>query len=88
MVTIEDVATADPHPKVLNLTSSITSSPASFLPTLMKISIKSPQTGFPTLPYPSGFSITPTFLGFLKWSNTFSEYCVDFILIIHLIILF
>ena len=69
IVTILLVAMADPQPKVLNFISVIISS---F--TLIYISIKSPQTGLPTFPYPSGFSITPTFFGFMKCSITFSLY--------------
>src|SRR5512145_682611 len=34
----------------------------------------SPQTGLPTSPTPLGFSISPTFRGFLKWSMTLSLY--------------
>ena len=31
----------------------------------------SPHFAFPTVPTPLAFSISPTFLGFLKWSITF-----------------
>ena len=41
---------------------------------LRDICIISPQDAFPTVPIPSGFSISPTFFGFLNTSITFSLY--------------
>jgi len=68
-VSIDVVAIADTHPNVLNLIFVI----LLFL-TFMYTHITSPHTGFPTFPMPSASFISPTFLGFLKWSITVFEY--------------
>jgi len=61
-VVIEEEATAATHPSVSKPISLIFSS----LETLIYIFIKSPQTGFPTIPTPSGFLSLPLFFGFKK----------------------
>eukprot|EP00443_Scrippsiella_acuminata_P040843 CAMPEP_0115291812 /NCGR_PEP_ID=MMETSP0270-20121206/64802_1 /TAXON_ID=71861 /ORGANISM="Scrippsiella trochoidea, Strain CCMP3099" /LENGTH=155 /DNA_ID=CAMNT_0002709203 /DNA_START=252 /DNA_END=716 /DNA_ORIENTATION=- len=69
----ELLAMADPHPKVLNLASSIMPS----LPTLTWSLMTSPQEALPTSAVPtlqSFFGSEPTFLGLLKWSCTASWY--------------
>lgn len=70
------VATAAPHPKVLNLQSCMM--PSSSMSRY--ILIMSPHLAFPTVPTPSASSISPTFLGFVKWSITFSLYSPSYIL--------
>src|SRR5208337_1315869 len=62
-------AIAAPQPKVLNFASM-----TMLFSIFKKIFMISPQTGFPTSPTPSGFSISPTLRGFLKWSMTLSLY--------------
>src|SRR5512136_631664 len=62
-------AIAAPQPKVLNFASVMV-----LFSIFKNIFIISPQTGFPTSPTPSAFSISPTFRGFLKWSMTLSLY--------------
>jgi hypothetical protein len=62
-VASDELAMADPQPKVLNLASSMT--PCSF--TLICSLITSPQAGAPTRPVPtlgSALSRLPTFRGF------------------------
>jgi len=64
-----DVATAEPHPNVWNLMSTIRSS-------LIRryISMMSPHTGLPTRPTAtSSPSSVPTLRGLRKWSSVFSE---------------
>ena len=39
----------------------------------------SPHFAFQTVPTPLGFSISPTFLGWLKWSITFSLYAMSLV---------
>ena len=60
-------AMALPQPKVSNLTS-VTTSPSIF----RYIFMMSPHLALPTSPTPSAPSITPTFLGWRKWSITVS----------------
>ena len=67
-VSTEEEAMAEAQPKVLNLASVITW----FSSTLMLSRRASPQAMEPTLPTPSAPSISPTFLGLMKWSCTFS----------------
>src|SRR5664279_5450821 len=62
-------AIAAPQPKVLNFASTIRS-----FSTLMNNCMASPHVGLPSMPTPSASGISPTFLGFMKWSITFSEY--------------
>ena len=66
----EPDAMALPQPKVLNVASSIT--PLRSL-TLRKSFSASPHASEPTSPTPLGFSISPTFRGWKKWSLSFSE---------------
>ena len=61
-VTMLDVATAAPQPKVLNFTSAMWSLSS----TAMLMRITSPQTGLPIWPTPSASSISPTLRGFVK----------------------
>ena len=61
------VAIAEPHPNVLNRTSVMI-----LFSTLIWISMRSPQTGLPSTPTPSGASSSPTFRGILKCSSTLS----------------
>src|SRR4030066_1712623 len=69
-VRAEDEAMALAQPKVLNFASLIL-----FFSSSLMLSLKaSPQASDPTSPVPSGFSISPTFLGFRKWSFTLSVY--------------
>ena len=60
-VAIELLAIAEPHPNVLNFTSSMI---PSF--TLMYIFMMSPHFALPTSPIPSASSIFPKFLGLRK----------------------
>ena len=65
-----EVATAEPHPNVWNLMSTMRSSLIR-----MYISMRSPQTGLPTRPTAtSSPSSVPTLRGLRKWSSVFSEY--------------
>ena len=61
-VAIELVAMAAPQPKVLNLTSVMTSLSS----TLMYIFMMSPHLALPTSPTPLASSISPTLRGFMK----------------------
>ena len=70
-VAMEEVAMAEPQPKVLNFTSVITS------PSIFRyIFMMSPHLGLPTWPTPSAFAISPTLRGCSKWSITLSEYSI------------
>ena len=68
-VAIELVAIAAPQPKVLNFTSSMTSSLI-----LRYIFMMSPHLALPTSPTPSASGISPTLRGLAKCSSTLSEY--------------
>src|SRR3990172_2371856 len=76
-VTMLLVATAAPHPNVLNLMSTMWSSS-----TLMKIFMMSPQTGLPAVPTPSASGISPTLRGLEKWSITLSLYISSSLLLV------
>ena len=65
------VAMADPQPKVMKDTSSMT---PSF--TLMYIRMMSPHLALPTSPTPLASSMTPTLWGWAKCSMTFSLYSI------------
>src|SRR5580692_7861712 len=74
-VASDDEAMAEPHPKVLNLASSMTPSSE----TRICRRITSPHAGAPTRPVPtfgSSLSSVPTFRGFSAWSITFSLYAM------------
>src|SRR5690349_24178006 len=71
----DELAMAEPQPKVLNRASSMT--PSSL--TLICRRMTSPHAGAPTSPVPtvgSSLSRVPTFRGFSAWSMTFSLYAM------------
>ena len=70
------LATAAPHPKVLNLQSLM----MPFSSMSRNILMMSPHFALPTVPTPEASSISPTFLGFVKWSITLSLYSPSYIL--------
>ena len=70
-VRTEELAMAEAHPKVWNLASVIFPLSLSTLSVSLRAS---PHRMLPTSPVASGFSISPTFLGFRKKSFTFSVY--------------
>ncbi len=68
-VSADALAIALAQPKVWNFTSAMRVFPAS---SFRKSFSASPQLMFPTSPMASASAISPTFLGWRKWSMTFS----------------